>query len=1102
MAGLSWLVTLVAAAETNAPPAPPMISLVGTFNEWNAADPAFQMEYAGGMTYQLKRFIRGGKYKFKFALDGKFEGTYGADAQGRLAQPGKDIELVVPRAGAWVIELDLENQKWELIESELEAPQAVLDVYGPAEANVPIILDGSASLARPAWKILSYEFGQPTNDPPAATLTHLAPDAPQAMVILPREGTYQFWLKVDDGVESAAEVVTVKAQRSYQLVGAWTASDPNEPPTWMQRPVPGQFEKVLRPTFTGEQQLILVRNHDAGDIVTHLTVPVAPTNGVFWVARYDELANRLTCQPEGLVEFVCAPLVYPLLTGQPIHSVHLAGSFNNWSSTATPMIREADGRYVAYVKLEEGLHHYKFVVNGEHWLQDLQADPRLATGDDHGGLNSGLYIGERGDDFGVQELGAINLKPLRHDPGKLRYLNVADEFVQVTLRALEGDAGRTAVYLAGTTNAIPMRRVETQFGFDFWQATFLAPVTTNTNTNTVSYYFTLTDGPTTAFFGASVDDALPGGVVPFTATLEERLPTPAWAKHVVWYQIFPERFANGSPANDPPRALPWTWDWHRFAEWERPNAARTFSGDWYSRRFGGDLQGVIKRLPYFRELGVTALYFCPVFEANSYHGYDTTDFRHIAHWFGFKGDNAKVIPQETLDPVTWQWTESDKLFLEFIRQAHARGLKVIVDGVFNHMGKTSFALQDVLTNGAQSVYADWFEITDWGPPVAYRSWDNGGWMPNFRKNPEHGIASESARKYLFDITRRWMDPDGDGDPADGVDGWRLDVAPDVPGAFWVEWRKHVKSINPRAYIVGEHWGIATKWLQGDQWDATMNYQLAVRAVRFFINQKNRLTASQFDRELRQLLDAYPLQVNLVMQNLYDSHDTDRLVNMIVNPDREYDQGNRPQDGARYDGDKPGPDAWQVMKLMVTFQMTFPGAPMIWYGDEAGMFGADDPTNRKPMLWKDLQPYKNLDDVFLPDVWEHFRRLVAIRNRFPVLRTGLYQPWLADDERDLYGFLRVRGDDKIAVVLNNSGDDHTFELKSPFPDGSRLVDLVAATPVHYPEVPMTKLGFPQFPDDATVRAIQYGTAVTPVYQVRDGKFRLRLPAKTGAILVKQ
>jgi glycosidase len=644
---------------------------------------------------------------------------------------------------------------------------------------------------------------------------------------------------------------------------------------------------------------------------------------------------------------------------------------------------------------------------------------------------------------------------------------------------------------------IPMQRSDTAFGFDTWSATVL----TEGTGKTASYYFTLVDGPTSKTYGASTGTTAKT-VQWLTADLTERFPTPAWAKNVVWYQIFPERFRNGSIENDPPHTLPWRWDWYKAAAGEQLRENGKFSNNWYGRRFGGDFQGALKMLPYFRELGVTALYFCPVFESNSNHGYDTTDYRHISQYFGFKGDNEEVIAHETLDPKTWQWTPSDKLFLQFVKAAHAQGLKVIVDGVFNHMGRNSFALRDVLTNGKKSPYADWFEVTDWGPPVKYRSWDGGGSMPVFHKDSQKGYASDSAKQYIFNVTRRWMDPNGDGDPSDGIDGWRLDVAQDVPAPFWIDWRKHVKGINSNAYITGEIWGLATQYLQGDEWDAVMNYQFAMRSIHYFIDHKRKISATEFDHQLKQLLASYPMQVNYVMQNLYDSHDTDRLANMIANPDRNYDSDNRPQNGGTYDGSKPGPAAYRVLKLMATFQMTFLGAPMIWYGDEAGMFGADDPTDRKPMLWRDLEPYDNPQDAVMQDVLDHYRRVIAIRNTYPALRTGQFQTFLTDDQNDLYGFTRSRANEVVAVIINNSDKDQSPNLTVPFPNGSRVVDILAATPVEFHQASMQKLGFPSFERGATVRAIHADSDAEPSYTVHDGKIHIRLPHKSAAILVKE
>jgi glycosidase len=345
-----------------------------------------------------------------------------------------------------------------------------------------------------------------------------------------------------------------------------------------------------------------------------------------------------------------------------------------------------------------------------------------------------------------------------------------------------------------------------------------------------------------------------------------------------------------------------------------------------------------------------------------------------------------------------------------------------------------------------------------------------------------------------------MDPNGDGDTSAGIDGWRLDVAPDVPQPFWREWRKLVKGINSNAYITGEDWGLEPKHLQGDEWDAVMNYQFAIRAVRYFIDQKRKPTATEFDHQLRQLLESYPMQVDMVMQNLYDSHDTDRLVNMIANPDRDYKNCARPQDGCPYNGAKPGSDAYRVQKLMATFQMTFLGAPMIWYGDEVGMFGSDDPVDRKPMLWKDLEPYDNPQDAVMDDVLKHYERTIAIRNTYPALRTGIYHAYLLDDANDLFGFTRSRGDDVVTVVINNSTKDQTSEMAVPFPNDSHVIDVMTAPSEIY-DATMTSLGFPEFERGAKVRALRISPEA-PSLIVRDGKVHLNLAHKSAAILVRQ
>jgi hypothetical protein len=183
-------------------------------------------------------------------------------------------------------------------------------------------------------------------------------------------------------------------------------------------------------------------------------------------------------------------------------------------------------------------------------------------------------------------------------------------------------------------------------------------------------------------------------------------------------------------------------------------------------------------------------------------------------------------------------------------------------------------------------------------------------------------------------------------------------------------------------------------------------------------------------------------------------------------------------------------------------MTFLGAPMIWYGDEAGMFGAGDPIDRKQMLWKDLEPYDNPDDTVMPDLMDHYRRVIAIRNTYPALQTGQFHTWVTDDANDIYGFSRTRGEEVVAVVMNNSDRDQTVTLPSPFPDGSKVVDVMNATSVDFAMVPMESLSFPNFVKGASVRTIQIGPKTEPVQFVRDKKIALVLSKKSAAILVRE
>ncbi|MCH2160692.1 MAG: glycoside hydrolase family 13 protein [Phycisphaerales bacterium] len=506
--------------------------------------------------------------------------------------------------------------------------------------------------------------------------------------------------------------------------------------------------------------------------------------------------------------------------------------------------------------------------------------------------------------------------------------------------------------------------------------------------------------------------------------------TPDWAKEATWYQVMVERFRDGNDANNPDPMRPWRSEWYTPSPWEGTDGQTFYEQYVFARHYGGDLQGLRDKLGYLKDLGVNALYLNPIFQAESHHKYNATDFRHIDETYGSgRGDYARTVEDEDLlDPSTWKWSESDLIFLDFLKEAKKQGFRVIIDGVFNHVGTAHPAFQDVKARGPESPYADWFAIRSW-TPFEYDGWAGFGELPAFRKSPEHGIAAQSAREHIFAITRRWMDPDGDGDPSDGIDGWRLDVPNEVPMPFWVEWRKVVKSVNPDAYITGEIWKRAEEWLDGQTFDAVMNYQFAEPALAWIGNAENRIGPSELDRQLANLRDAYPAEATYALQNLLDSHDTDRLVSKIFNPDRPYDSQNREQEDETYNGNKPDETSYRKARLAALLQMTYVGAPMVYYGDEAGMWGSDDPNNRKPMLWKDLEPYDDGGENHVMDEHlEFYRSAMLLRREHSALRNGTISTVVADDDQDTWAFIRENSEEQVLVALNAGESAASLDLR--------------------------------------------------------------------------
>ena len=464
-----------------------------------------------------------------------------------------------------------------------------------------------------------------------------------------------------------------------------------------------------------------------------------------------------------------------------------------------------------------------------------------------------------------------------------------------------------------------------------------------------------------------------------------------------------------------------------------------------------------------------------------------------------KGENrGKNGYGETEDPATWVWTESDLIMVDLIKEFHKNGIRVIFDGVFNHSSSEHWTFNMVLADGENSKYKDWYKFTDFGQHVQitddmsdeqafetlianrkrtiYNAW--GG----FDSLPEFNTFNQEYKEYIFNITRKWMyGPDGKESENwmedDGIDGWRLDVPNCLENQnFWNEWREVVKDSKKDSYITAELWGNASGDINGgNKFDTVMNYEWLKTVIGFFINQSReggvryKLKAQDFFNELREKRTWYPYQALQASQNLNGSHDTDRLYSRIVNDviGRNLEEGKQLEKG--YNGIRPDlasnnhPNTtidWRnspikpkdILKLISIFQMTYIGAPMLFYGDEVGMWGATDPYCRKPMLWKEFlydneknPSHINQNEVYEQkvdsDLFEWYKKLIRIRLENKTLVYGKFREVFADNERDVIAYERVIEDQLIIVVINNSFNSwENVEFETNYQD-ERFIDLL-------------------------------------------------------------
>lgn len=547
---------------------------------------------------------------------------------------------------------------------------------------------------------------------------------------------------------------------------------------------------------------------------------------------------------------------------------------------------------------------------------------------------------------------------------------------------------------------------------------------------------------------------------------------PEWSKHAVWYQIFVERFRNGDPTNDPTLAsiqgsyphefpadwciTPWNSDW--YANTENFEDIASYYTSIQSRRYGGDLQGVLDKIPYLKELGITAVYFNPLNDAPSAHKYDARNYHHIDINFGPDpdGDRKIIASENPNDPKTWKFTSADKLFLQVVREFRKHNIRVIMDFSWNHTGIEFFAWKDILKNQSQSKFKNWYEIEAFANPkhpdseLKYTGWAGVKELPELKKvrvknrvhgKPYSGNIHPEVKEHIFAVTKRWLDPHGDGSLRDGVDGFRLDVADQIGLDFWRDYRKWVRSINPNAYLLGEIWW--EEWpdkmmdpkpyLQGDMFDAVMWYQIYQPARDFFSGYQKKPDAKLLIQRLQQELKL-PQSTLFAMMSMSASHDTPRLLSCFYNKGK-YKYKVKPTDNPKTLTGKPSQETFRRVKNFLVFQYGFVGSPQIWAGDEMGMWGTDDPDCRKPLWWPDITFEPETQNPFHPNStkekvavgfqkewFEWYKKLISIRKQHACLRVGSLT-FLPQSEGGCIGYERSLHDETIVVLINHQGRKH-------------------------------------------------------------------------------
>ena len=541
----------------------------------------------------------------------------------------------------------------------------------------------------------------------------------------------------------------------------------------------------------------------------------------------------------------------------------------------------------------------------------------------------------------------MNRSAILHIPLS-QYAFAEDEHtLRIRLRAQKDDIRKCTLYYGDRVDPskqihvkkLEMKRIAADDLFDYFEAKIEDAYTR------VCYYFLLDDGTDREYyyernFGKKItDNRTEYFQFPYIRR-EDIMSMPDWAENIVMYHIFPDSFATGKGVLS------------------KQSKRRLFREESVvTSCLGGTLVGIKENIEYIVGLGINCIYLNPIFTANSYHKYDTIDYYSVDPCFGSMDE-----------------------FKELVQVCHRNGIRIILDGVFNHCGSDFFAFKEVLVKGRKSRYYDWFyEMPE---PICYSDPPSYEAFAYVKEMPKLNTGNKEVEKYFIDVGTYWI-------KETDIDGWRLDVANEINHDFWRHFREAVKKVKPDAFLIGEIWEDAGEWLKGDQFDSTMNYRFSYLCKDFFAVRK--MKVSEFDHQIQKMIMRYPRMVSLMQMNFLDSHDVARFLSYC-------------------NGDK------RKLELALFYLLMGVGIPSVFYGDEYYIEGQTESEYRQAMPWGQKENCYGL-----------LREYINIRKEHSAIRNGSYRTILCDDEKNVYVFARENTEESVLVFVNNSEEEFAYYI---------------------------------------------------------------------------